>query len=106
MYAIAGMMSAKDQAEKFTAGINQMKHRGREQIVYRQLGNQWLRVAEFGRGISSPDSDLEEMGSPFIVFSGKLSNREDLKNRLRNKKPENLSADRSLILALYEEQGE
>jgi asparagine synthase (glutamine-hydrolysing) len=106
MYAIAGMMSAKDQAEKFTAGINQMKHRGREQIVYRQLGNQWLRVAEFGRGISSPDSDLEEMGFPFIVFSGKLSNREDLKNRLRNKKPENLSADRSLILALYEEQGE
>lgn len=106
MSAIAGVMSGTDQTEKFQRAIKRMKHRGKERIIDYQSGNQRLMAAEFSRGRVNRISATDPVATPFLLFSGMLLNTDRLRKSIKVIENRDLSEDPSLILALYEEQGE
>ena len=106
MSAIAAIMSVTDQTEKFQRAIKKMKHRGEERIIDYQWGNQRLMAADFSRGRMNRTSAADAVATPFLLFSGKLLNTNRLRKSITGKENRKRSGDPSLILALYEEQGE
>lgn len=106
MSAIAAIMSVTDQTEKFQRAIKRMKHRGEERIIDYQSGNQRLMAAEFARGGMNRISATDAVATPFLLFSGKLFKTGQLRESIKGMNTRDLTEDPSLILALYEEQGE
>lgn len=106
MSAIAAIMSVTDQTEKFQRAIKKMKHRGEERIIDYHSGKQRLMAADFSRGRVNRIPVTDPVATPFLLFSGKLLNTDRLRKSIMGMQNRDLSEDPSLILALYEEQGE
>ena len=106
MSAIAAIMSGTGQTEKFQRAIKRMKHRGKERILDYQWGNQRLMAADFSRERVNRISVTGDVATPFLLFSGKLLNTDRLRKSVKDLKNRDISEDPSLILALYEDQGE
>lgn len=106
MSAITGIMSANDQTVKFNAAIKKLKHRGEERLIDYRLGNRRLLAAELCRAGHGEDVTSKEADAPILLFSGKIQNADRLRKSLKHKDYSVLPDDRSLLLALYNEQRE